>query len=344
MNPLLAPLATCFRWAVTARSIAYHRGWLASRKLDRPVISVGNLSVGGTGKTPLVAFIARLLLDQGLHPAILTRGYGRTRGRPLVVLAPSTTGPPEPREAGDEPTLLCARLPEVPIMIGADRYRSGRFAEDHFSVDVHLMDDGFQHLELRREVDIVALDVTQPFSNHALLPAGRLREPPAALKRAHLIVFTRIDLGDSAPLEELTRRINPKACLFHCHTRLRALREFRSGEWAPPATLSGKRAFAFCGLGNPRAFLHDLDRWGIILAGAQTFRDHHLYSARDLDSLLQKAQKMGASALVTTEKDFMNLPAGWAPRLDTFACVIDAEIDEAEVFAKALFSRLPRHL
>ncbi|MGH9326676.1 MAG: tetraacyldisaccharide 4'-kinase [Terriglobia bacterium] len=341
MNPLLAPFATGFRWAVTARSAAYRRGWLASRKLGRPVISVGNLSVGGTGKTPLVALVARLLLDRGWRPAILTLGYGRAAGPALVALAPLAATPPEPREAGDEPVLFSRRLPEVPVVVCGDRYRGGRFAEEHFDVDVHLLDDGFQHLQLRRDVDILTIDATQPLSNSALLPAGRLREPPNALRRAHLIVFTRRDLADSAPLEELASRFNPEARLFHCRTRLRALQELRSGELRPLSTLTGKLAFAFCGVGNSRAFFCDLNRWGIALSGTLAFEDHHLYSARDLESILRKAKKSGASMLVTTEKDFANLPAGWAPWLDTVACIIDAQIDEDEAFAKALFSRLP---
>lgn len=341
MNPLLAPLATCFRLVVTARSNAYRQGWLRNRRLDCPVISVGNLSAGGTGKTPLVALVARLLLDGGWRPAILTRGYGRARGRPLVALTPSAASPPEPREVGDEPALLSTLLPEVPIVVCANRYRGGRFAEDNLNANVHVLDDGFQHLELQRDVDIVALDVTQPLSDRALIPAGRLREPVAALKRAHLIVFTRMDLGDSASLEELASHVNPEASLFRSRSRLRGLRALQGGELAPPATLAGKRAFAFCGLGNPQAFLCDLNRWGISLSGDRIFRDHHVYSVRDLNSVLQEAKKTEASALVTTEKDFMNLPSGWAPRLDTFACSIDAEMDEAEAFAEAIFRHLP---
>src|SRR5215472_8915034 len=208
---ILAPLAALFRMGVTFRDAAYRRGWLRTQRLDRPVVSVGNLSVGGTGKTPLVMLIAKLLSQRGWNAGILTRGYGRRHGAQTVVLPPAAGRSPDPREVGDEPALLARALPQVPIIVCANRYRGGRRAEEYFNVDAHLLDDGFQHRALARDVDVVALDTTQEISARALLPAGRLRESPRALGRAHLVVVTRVELGDPRPLERQVRRINPHA-------------------------------------------------------------------------------------------------------------------------------------
>ncbi|MGH9471006.1 MAG: tetraacyldisaccharide 4'-kinase [Terriglobia bacterium] len=341
MNPLLALFAACYRFAATARSAAYRHGWLRSRQLSRPVISIGNLTIGGTGKTPLVALVARLLADRGWRPVILTRGYGRRRGLSLTV-APAGGSRAARERAGDEPCLLAARLPGVPVVVCADRYRAGRFAEERFNPGVHLLDDGFQHLQLRRQMDIVALDATCELSDRALLPAGRMREPLAALKRAHLIVITRAELAGAAALEKLARQVNPEARIFHARTRLSGLRELRRGSIVPPEALRGKRIFTFCGIGNPKAFFLDLGRWGMTVAGRQAFRDHHVYRPRELAALARRAAAAGASALVVTEKDAMNLPESWTPPLDAFACIVDAEVGEGAAFEAELLRLLPR--
>jgi tetraacyldisaccharide 4'-kinase len=235
---ILQPLAAGFRLGVALRHAAYRRGWLKKRRLERPVVSVGNLTVGGTGKTPLVAFIARTLLKLGWKPGILTRGYGR-RGRELIALLPAIGGTErvaDPRVVGDEPALLARALPEVPVVVCADRYRAGWLAEKHLNVNVHILDDGFQHLALARDVDVVVLDVTQELSDGALLPAGRLREPPAALQRADLVVFSRTELGDPERLMGCVAQINPRARMFRSTTKLCGLREISS---SPPCGARG---------------------------------------------------------------------------------------------------------
>lgn len=342
MNRMLWPMALGFKWGVALRAAAYRRGWLTIRRLSKPVVSVGNLTVGGTGKTPLVRSIAERLRQHGWNPGILTRGYARQRGAEIVLLAPSVKRAPDPREVGDEPAFLARSLPEVPMAVGADRYRAGRLAEERFNVDVHLLDDGFQHLALARDLDVVALDVTQELSDRALLPAGRLREPVSALARAHMVVITRVELGDSQPLEDRVRSVNPQAGIFHARTALSGLVEAASGEAYLREGLGDGQVAAFCGIGNPQGFFADLRHWGFRVVEEIAFPDHHVYTLMDLRRLAERAREFGAAALVTTEKDIMNLPSTWNPSVDgpVLACAIRTEIVESEPFETALLSAL----
>lgn len=340
VNRILEPLAAGFRLGVALRSAAYRRGWFKIRRLNCPVVSVGNLTVGGTGKTPLVAFLAERLLKLGWKPGILTRGYGRRRGAGLIALPPSSHRVADAREVGDEPALLARVLPKVPIVVGADRYRAGRLAEDRFNVDVHLLDDGFQHLALARDVDIVVLDVTQELSDRALLPAGRLREPCSALARAHLVVLTRVELGNPEPLEERVGRINPQATVFRSTTRLCGLFNATTGASHALEPLRSRQVGAFCGIGNPGAFFADLRRWGFSVVGEMAFPDHHVYSAVDLDRLDARARELGVAALLTTEKDAVNFPSVWKCDLPVVVCVTQTAVGAAGAFEQALLTRL----
>jgi len=340
MSSFLSPLATIYKSAALTRRALYRRGLLKTNKLNRPVISIGNLSVGGTGKTPLVALTAKLALSRGLKPAILTRGYGRGRSTRLIALAPAANRSPNPRETGDEPALLAAALPEVPIVISASRYQAGIYAERVFQVDMHILDDGFQHLQLARDLDVVALDATQELSDRALLPAGRLREPCSALERAQVIVLTRVELAGAEGLENAVRRVNPSARLFRSRLRLKSLVNISSGERAAAEAFRGKSLFAFCGLGNSTAFFRYLDRWGFRIVGQHRFPDHHVYTSADTEVLARQAAQSQASALITTEKDMMNLPGGWKPGVDTYACEIEIEIENPAEFEDALFASL----
>lgn len=333
-------MAAGFKCGVALREAAYRRGWLKTRRLPRPVVSVGNLTVGGTGKTPLVKHIAERLRHCGWKPSILTRGYARRGGTEIVLLDTRTQRAEDPREVGDEPALLARSLPEIPIVVGADRYRAGHLAEECFNVDVHILDDGFQHLALARDVDIVALDVTQDLSDRALLPAGRLREPCSALARAHIVVITRVELGDPKPLESRVRSVNPQAGIFHARTVFCGVVEAASGAERPWQRPGDGQVAAFCGIGNPQAFFADLRQWGFRLVAETAFPDHHVYSATDLRRLTERGHELGATALVTTEKDVMNLPSSWHGEIPVLACVTRTEILESEALDRALLSAL----
>lgn len=344
MSRILMPLAAGYRMGVALRQAAYRRGWLKARRLGRPVLSVGNLTAGGTGKTPLVAFMADLLVKRGWKPSILTRGYGRRDPSEMIAVEPVLERAPSPREIGDEPALLAGKLPQVPIVVGADRYQAGSLAEERFNVDVHILDDGFQHLALERDADIVLLDVTQGLSDASLVPAGRLREPLNALERAHMIILSRVELADPDPTEKLARYFNPRAKVYRCRTRLLELVDVRSGRIYPPTAFEGEPVYAFCGIGNPKAFFANIRKWGFRLAGQESSRDHHAYRQRELALIVLMALRVssGIKAILTTEKDAQNLAhlkmgEGGIPIL---ACVIRAEILETEAFEAELFERL----
>jgi tetraacyldisaccharide 4'-kinase len=325
---------------VALRTAAYRRGWLATRRLNKPVVSVGNLSVGGTGKTPFVAYLADVLMRRGLKPAILTRGYGRRKGAKLVTIAPGANREPDPREVGDEPALLARKLPDVPIVVCADRYHGGLLAEEKFGIDVHILDDGFQHFALARDVDIVLLDATQELSDRGLLPAGKLREPLSALARAHSIVLTRSELADSSSAGASVQSINPKAGIFHCDTALRGLLNISSGESKPIEQARTLPAYAFCGIGNPSAFFADLRKWEFSVVGEEAFPDHYVYRIEDLARLEKRALSSGATVLLTTEKDMLKLQSLGAPDIPILACKIQVEIRERNTFEGVLFERL----
>jgi tetraacyldisaccharide 4'-kinase len=271
-------LASLFGLGVRGRNALYDRGVFRAQRLQGPVVSVGNLSLGGAGKTPFVMLLGELLKARGVKFDILSRGYGRkTRGVALVDPSGSS------RDFGDEPLLLAKRL-GVPVVIGEDRYQAGLFAERSFGPQLHLLDDGFQHRTLVRDFDIVL--VTPEDSRDRLLPAGRLREPLSALRRADAVVLTSGASPDSFPLNgkqvwRARRGISPKDV---------------------PA-----RPVVFCGIARPQSFLLQLRTAGIEPVAEAFYRDHHAYSERDVSELLKLRMQSEAGGFVTTEKDAINL-------------------------------------
>jgi tetraacyldisaccharide 4'-kinase len=342
MNRLLMPLAGLYGAGARLRRQAYQQGWLKSRRLARPVISVGNLTVGGSGKTPLVAEVAEILLRHGYKPSILTRGYGRQSGAGLIAIEPDPELIPDPRRTGDEPALLARTLPQVPIIICADRFRAGQLAEQRFGADVHILDDGFQHFALERDVDLVAIDVTQDVLHGAVLPAGRLREPVSALARADVIVLTRTEIQDPAATENQVKEINSAAPVFRCATGLRGLADASTRQQVEPGDYRNRPVCAFCAIGNPSAFFADLGRWGFNPVAEIAFRDHHVFTAQDASRLNSVADKKGAAAFLTTEKDVMNIQPQLEFRHPVLACPIRAEIADGDKFEQVLLAGIER--
>ena len=263
-----------------------------SRKLESTVISVGALAMGGAGKSPFVAHLARKLAEAGRNPAILTRGYGR-KSR-LDVIVPRGGSAPV-AETGDEAQAY-VRQGAAHVGIGADRYEVGRRMEKELKPDVFLLDDGFQHFRLQRDRDIVLIDALDPLGG-GVFPLGRLREPFSALARATAVVITRAE-GRHLGIERLIRRYNATAPIF------------RAGV-VPQGELPTGPVAAFCGIGQPRTFWRTLETLGIHAAPRLVFPDHHRYTAGDLEEIVRQAAAAGAQALVTTEKDMMNLPPGY---------------------------------
>jgi tetraacyldisaccharide 4'-kinase len=339
MDAILNPYAM----AAAARRAAYRRSWLSSRRLRQPVISIGNLSVGGSGKTPLVAWVAAMLVERGLKPSILTRGYRRGSQAGLIIIAPGENRRPDSLEAGDEPALLARRLPSVPILVAADRWQAGCAAEREFGVDAHVLDDGFQHLRLHRDLDVVALDSSTGLERARVLPFGPLREPVTALRSAQAAVITRCEVGSPEAIEALVKSINPGLAIFRAATILRHLAPFAGSAPADIEDVRRLPSLAFCAIGNPRAFWSDLRQWGFNVAGERAFRDHHRYTAHDLAALGESAVRCGARQLLTTEKDFQNLPRDWRPGLGVYACSIDAHLEKPGDFTAFLLNSLAQN-
>ena len=288
-----------------------------SRKLDTPVISVGALSMGGAGKSPFVIHLAQKLAEAGRNPAILTRGYGR-KSRLDVIVPRGGTAPVV--QTGDEAQMFLERG-VAHVGIGADRYEVGRRMERELKPDVFLLDDGFQHFRLKRDHDIVLIDALDPLGG-GVFPLGRLREPLTALARATVVVITRAE-GRHAGIERLIRRYNSSAPIFRA--RINVL----SGLPAGPVG-------AFCGLGQPRTFWRTLETLGIKAAPSLVFPDHHRYSAGDLEEICSQAAGAGAEALVTTEKDMMNLPPGIVTPLQIYCLRIGIKIDNEDELLRHL--------
>ena len=319
---LFLPLAPLYRGAVAARETAYRRGWLERARLDIPVISVGNLTFGGTGKTPTVIALVRDLVRLGRRPAILTRGYKRRDDAQVVV------GGPEPRqsvrEVGDEPLEMARRLPGVPVVVDADRERGGREAF-RLGADVVVLDDGFQHLRLERDLDLVLLDAGDPFGGGRLPPLGRLREPVRALGRAGAILITKVPADWRPVVAEIERtidRIAPNLPVFVARIQPTRVHVVAEG-WRDAGILAGQAVYAFAALGRPQGFAETLESAGAEIVGHRWFPDHHDYSERDLAALLSAAEAAGAIA-VTTAKDGVKLPE------DAPVWVVEAEMQPIE--------------
>jgi len=312
--------------AVRARNRLFDLGVLRQENVGCPVVSVGNLAVGGTGKTPMTILLAGKLRDRGMRPAVLSRGYGGRSAAGVLVVSDGRQTLAGPEEAGDEPVLIARRLPGVPVIAGAKRAVTGRYARENFGADVLVLDDGFQHRWIRRDLDIVLLDGREPLGNGFLLPRGPLREPPASLERAGVVVFTRS--GNTAgPMDQnLSRIVSGRPML---RTSIRPTRLVATdGTEMPLSHLAGRRAFAFAGIARPDSFRHTLESLEAALAGFRAFPDHHRYGAEDVRQIEQALGETGAEILVTTEKDGVKL-SGFAAFSRKLLCLaIDMEILE----------------
>jgi tetraacyldisaccharide 4'-kinase len=275
------------------------------RRLDAPVISIGNITTGGTGKTPLVLFVAEKLKAARWSPGILTRGYGRHSPHKHELAAAGARLPVD--RSGDEPQIFL-RAAVAPVGIGSDRWLVGRLLEGEFGLNVLLLDDGFQHARLSRRIDIVLVDALNPFGGGYPLPLGRLREPLEGLARAGIFVITRSDSGRVVEsVEHLLRRYNPGAPIFHARIRPEAWVDAGTGESIAATALPYSRVAAFCGLGNPESFWYTLSTLGLNVVDRLHFDDHHAYKPWELRFLSHQFRQAGAEAILTTEKDMYNL-------------------------------------
>jgi tetraacyldisaccharide 4'-kinase len=292
---------------VILRNIAFDLGILRRRRVAVPVISVGNLTAGGTGKTPLVELLVGRLLSQKKKPVVVSRGYGR-QSRGVLIVSDGSGMQPNVLEGGDEPSQMARRFPSVGVVVGEKRVDAALRAARDLRPDVIVLDDGFQHRYLERDLDIVVLDARTDITREPLLPAGRRREPLESLKRANLVVISYA--RDTRPLEwETSVRLYVDAPIVRCRYVIRTICRLGSRETMPLPEMRQFRFAAFSGIGSHRGFVDDLRALGMSLVAEQRFPDHHWYTAKDLSAFVSSAKGRSAEAIITTEKDAVRIEA-----------------------------------
>jgi len=327
-------LSIPYGWAARLWALFYSIGIKRPKRLPCPVISVGNITVGGTGKTPLVMALAKGLKERRIPVAILSRGYkGKRPSRPLV--SDGQTLFLSPEESGDEPFLMAKTLKSIPVFIGKDRFLNGQMALQRFGVRGLLLDDGYQYLPLHRDLDILLIDSQIGLGDHHLLPRGILREPLSHLRRADLFILTKMERpGACQPLEEELHQIRPSAQIFHGHYEPVGLIG-PDEKWEGLHSLKGKKVFALSGVAHPSSFISLLMKCGMEIVGEMIFPDHHVYTPKDLASI-EEASK-GADQVVTTEKDMVKLKKLNINFLSLLALRIEMRIwEEKEFYQKVM--------
>ena len=345
LNLLLTLLSKAYGAGVRLRRDGYASGFLKSRKLPCTVISIGNLTTGGTGKTPMAIYVAERVRRLGYRVAVISRGYKGAAEKSGGIVGDGNTILMDPNTAGDEPLLLAASLKGIPVLVGRDRYQSGMLAINRFQTEVVILDDAFQHLALFRDLNLLLLDSTLPFGNGHLLPRGTLREPAAALHFSDALIMTRSPETFCGPSEPraMTR---PVFCAIHepfISARFSAGDKltFQTRE---PVTgdklLIGKRYYAFSGIARNDDFLKTLRKMGADVCGFQGFPDHHFYSAQDIQAIQNAAVKADATALATTEKDLARLHGRFQFPMECVVVGIRMSLDNTMAFDRFIQNRI----
>ncbi|MFP3867054.1 MAG: tetraacyldisaccharide 4'-kinase [Desulfobacteraceae bacterium] len=327
---LATGLACLYGLGARSRRWLYDTGWLKAQRLSCGVISVGNLTVGGTGKTPLVIYLAQRLQEQGRRVAVLSRGYGG-QARNTQIISDGDQIFCQPPEVGDESYLLARQLPGLPVLTGTDRYAAGRIAEDRFDPELVLLDDGFQHFQLHRDLDLVLLDAERPFGNGRLLPRGPLREPVSTLRRPLVLVLTRYRKERHRQQYQQLQAAFPQTPILRAGLRPVQVVSHPSGQLRPAQSLRGQRLLAFAGLARPRVFAASLQELGASLAEFHPFPDHYPYDIKDLNRLARRSRQLGAQALITTAKDWARLGEQW--QFDQPLLVLNLEVEFLDHYA-----------
>jgi tetraacyldisaccharide 4'-kinase len=309
---------------VAVRNLAFDQGWKAAERAGIPVVSIGNITLGGTGKTPMVEWVARRLRERGLRVAILSRGYGHSGG------------------LNDEGRVLEENLPDVPHLQGQDRAALARTAVEELESQAAVLDDGFQHRRLARDLDIVLLDALDPFGQGRLFPRGLLREPVRALKRADVVVLSRADLVDESARRSIRTSAERVAGPLHWAEARHAPRDLIDAQVGshPLATATSVRVAAFCGIGNPDGFRRTLEQLGVEVVAFREFPDHHPYARTDVESVAEWAREARADLVLTTQKDSVKLQTSQVGGLPLRALRIGLEIMEGEERIRDVLERL----
>jgi len=330
---MLVPLSAIYSAVTRARLAAYGRGLLSISKLPALVISVGNLTTGGTGKTPLVEWVCRQVANEGKRVCVLTRGYGRVNPGTQVVVSNGAEILTNEREAGDEPFLLARNLlGTAAVICNPNRLQAGLWAIENLGTQIFVLDDGFQYLRLSRDLDIVTVDATDPWGGGRLLPQGRLREPRKSLSRADCVVMTRADRNeDINSIRGLVHELAHDIPVFTSRMLTTSLHDLNGERVISPVEPAG----AFCGVGNPESFFNQLRRERYAPVFTRTFADHYQYKQTDVDALVREAKAHGAESLITTAKDAVKVRSLYFP-IPCYVLEIQISIDDEDRFVQLI--------
>ena len=315
---LLKGVSGIFALVVAIRYFFYHIGLLRRFPLGVQVISIGNVTAGGTGKTPVTEIFARTLRDEGRRVAILSRGYRRKEAPFLKRLVTNVVEPPlvvsdgrrvllDSETGGDEPYMLASNLPGVAVVVDRNRVKAGRYAVKRLGCDTIILDDGFQYQHLKHSIEVVLVDSTNPFGNGHMLPRGILREPASHIRRADIIFLTKCR-GDTSEVKKLIRSYNAKAEIVECNHEPSVLKDVWSREEYPLSYLKGKTVCTLSGIASPKGFENSLRHLGSKVVWCERYADHHRYAASEILYALNRTADIGADALITTEKDAVRFP------------------------------------
>ncbi len=321
IESFLFAISIVYGGLVKLREALYKKGVLKSKRLPCPVVSIGNITVGGTGKTPMTVYVTELIRRFGYKVAIVSRGYKGKAEKTGGVVCDGRMICMEPDQAGDEPFMMAQRLRSVPVIVGKDRFKAGMLAVKEFNPDVVLLDDGFQHLRLYRDIDLVLLDYNSPFGNGHLLPRGILREPVSSLLRADALILTRSDSVPGSIKAKLLDRLMDLAQMrsvflsFHSTYIYKVLKgagdiensALSKSQACDSEFLKGRKVFAFSGIARNEDFKHTVESFGCDVSGFAGFPDHHPYSDEDINTILRSAKDAGAEIICTTEKDYARM-------------------------------------
>lgn len=332
---LVWPLSSIYSVGLAGYLWLYSAGLHKKYQLPSSVISVGNLTFGGTGKTPVVEKICLALVERGISVAVLSRGYGGHHSNPLVV-SDGHTIMASVEECGDEPLALARSLPGIPVLVGKNRCVVGKLACEMFNPQAIVLDDGFQYWQLHRDLDIVVVDAKRPFGSGYVMPMGDLREPISGLRRANIVLLNNADPAEPA-VAQLRHRISqlaPEATIFTCRRRPRALLGC-DGSKIDLSWLRERQVLAFCGIGNPKSFFETVASLGARVCDAVAFPDHHRYTESDLEHVETRRISCGAEALITTTKDAVRIKNADMMQ-NLYVLDIELEIDNEEQFIDLL--------
>ncbi len=342
LRGLVAPGAGLYSTLMRCRAALYRREILRSVKVSPRVISIGNLTVGGTGKTPFTLRLAELLRDRGHGVAVLCRGYKRESGEPITLVSDGKTVLADVRKSGDEAQLMARRLTNVAVVAGSPKWRAAQWVEKNLSPQWLLVDDGFQHLKLHRDWNILLLDADRPFDNGRVIPLGRLREPPTVIRRADVIVLVPGG-GAASPsastLQEI-RALNSSAEIFEARHEFSAISTLDGSDSKNQIeSLRQKKLLAFCGIARPEQFFSALKEQKLNLGGVLSFPDHYRYQRPDIRKILDAASQSGAEALITTAKDAVHLERRAFGNWPCYVFEIKMSISEEDRLVKMLLGK-----